>query len=108
MIKPLISEKSMIQAGVGKYTFILDSNIVKPEIAKYISQTFKVDVIAVNKLAKKGKIKKYKGRNGKRKNQIIAIVTLKNKQKIDGFEVELPKAESKSVDKLSKENNANS
>ncbi|NCO44298.1 50S ribosomal protein L23, partial [Candidatus Berkelbacteria bacterium] len=98
ILKPLISEKSMSHTSLGIYTFIIDSSMSKPEIAKQIHELFKVDVLSVRILNRKGKLKKYKKTSGKRSDRRIAMVHIDPKQKINGFEIEVP-AEEKNEDK---------
>lgn len=94
--KPLVSEKSFQAAAAGKFTFLVDTNAGKKEIADAVSQLFEVSVLTVNTTNYEGKIKRTKKGLGKRSDFKKAIVTLKKGQKIDLFEVEKEqKAESK-------------
>ena len=85
---PLISEKSFSLATNGKYSFIAPCDLDKNEAKKKIEDIFNVNVIKINSYTVKGKIKKTKGVSGKRKNIKKFLFTLKEKQKIDLFEVE--------------------
>lgn len=98
ILKPLISEKSMSHASLGIYTFIIDSTMSKPEIAKNIHELFKVTVVSVRILNRKGKSKKYKKISGKRSDRRIAMLHIDPKQKIDGFEIEVPVEEKNDTD----------
>lgn len=97
LIRPIITEKSMDEAGRGRFTFVVAKAATKPEIKKAIEGQFKVNVVSVSTLISKGK----KGRAGKRRVEVIhasfkkAIVGLKEGQRIDMFEVqsEAPKSE---------------
>lgn len=90
LIRPIITEKSMDEAGRGRFTFVVAKNATKPEIKKAIEGQFKVNVISVATLVSKGK----RGRAGKRRTEVVytpfkkAIVGLKEGQRIDMFEVQ--------------------
>ena len=100
MIKPYITEKAMIKANDGKYTFIIDKNFNKKIIATEINKIFKVDVAKVAIINRKGKVTVFKRKLGRRNDSKIAIVTLKKGQKINEFVVEEPKKEEKSKSKV--------
>ncbi len=89
LIKPVITEKSLKKAGAGWYTFIVAHDSTKPQIAQAVSQQFGVVVTSVRTMNKKGMTK----RTGKKRIEMVlspmkkALVQLKDKQKIDLFEV---------------------
>lgn len=89
VIRPIITEKSMKDAGVGKFTFQTAVFANKTEIKKAIEQEFKVHVISVATSVTKGK----KRRQGKRRTEVAisplkkAVVGLKTGEKIDLFDV---------------------
>ena len=85
---PIISEKSFSQASNGKYSFIAPTDLDKMEAKKKIEEIFNVNVIKINSYNVIGKTKKSRGFTGKRKNIKKFLFTLKEKQKIDLFEVE--------------------
>ncbi|MDP3758652.1 MAG: 50S ribosomal protein L23 [Candidatus Daviesbacteria bacterium] len=86
--RPIITEKSMNQAGLGKFTFEVVSRADKKNIKQAIEEKFKVTVISVATNIVKGKT----ARVGKRRAEITksswkkAIVGLAKGQKIDLFE----------------------
>jgi large subunit ribosomal protein L23 len=87
MIKPVFTEKSLKSAKIGKYTFWVDRAMAKNSIKAEISKLFGVTVIDIKTILNKGE----KGRNMrgvKFSTQLRkkAIVTLKDKEKIDIFE----------------------
>lgn len=84
--KPVVSEKSITQGAVSKYTFLVNSDATKPQVAASIAQLFKVVVDNVNIVNIRGKVKTYRRQKGQRANQKKAIVTLKAGQKINLFE----------------------
>jgi large subunit ribosomal protein L23 len=89
LIAPVITEKSMANAGKGKYTFKVVNEADKASIKKEIEKRFSVDVTAVTTVIVKGKMK----RSGKKRmekrtsNWKKAVVALKPGQKIDLFEL---------------------
>lgn len=85
--RPLITEKGMNIAGLGKYAFEVDIASNKIEIADAVHKIFSVDVVKVNTLRVKGKSKRM-GRypEGKTPDWKKAYVTLKAGQRIDIFE----------------------
>ena len=85
--RPLITEKGMTIAAMGKYAFEVDINSNKIEIADAVKKIFSVDVVKVNTLRVKGKSKRM-GRypEGKTPDWKKAYVTLKPGQRIDIFE----------------------
>ena len=85
--RPLITEKGMSIAALGKYAFEVDITSNKIEIADAVHKIFSVDVTKVNTLRVKGKSKRM-GRypEGKTPNWKKAYVTLKAGQRIEIFE----------------------
>ncbi len=92
--KPIISEKSMSEAALGKFTFKVAKNANKNQIRKEIEDKFKVDVVSVFTNIVKGK----RRRQGVRRVESIgsswkkAIVRLKPDQKIPAFDVAAQKS----------------
>lgn len=85
--RPLLTEKSMDMSHQGKFTFRVDRNANKIEIADAVERIFKVTVVKVNTLNVKGK-KRRVGRypEGRTSDWKKAIVTLKAGQTITMFE----------------------
>ena len=89
MIKrPIISEKSMDLTKNGLYTFEVDRNASKQQIAKIVAESFKVDVVSVKSINVKGKRKLQRSRRGYFNSSPIkkALVQVKKGQKISLFE----------------------
>lgn len=86
--KPIITEKSMKLTGTNLYTFMVDREATKPQIAKAVANQFKVDVIKVKTINVKGEIKMQ--RRVRKSYQTAgfkkALVQLKKGQKIAMFE----------------------
>lgn len=85
--RPLLTEKSVAGAGLGKYTFRVRKTANKIEIGKAVEKVFNVKVDGVNTMIVKGK-KKRLGRHpeGMTADWKKAIVTLKPGYKIEVFE----------------------
>ncbi len=91
LVKPLVTEKMTgLMERENKYGFIVNHNSNKIEIAKAIEKRFEVEVVAVNTIKYKGKLKTQftkKGRfTGKTPQFKKAIITLKEGQTLDLFE----------------------
>lgn len=87
MLKPVFTEKSLKLAKRGKYSFWVGQEIDKGQIKALIHKLFGVTVTNIQTLSRGGE----KGRNAKgRKFANLpakkAIVTLKDKEKIDLFD----------------------
>ena len=77
IIAPLITEKSMSGVAGKKYTFKVDPDATKYEIADAVKELFKVDVAKVNTVNVRGKLKRMGRYEGKTASYKKAIVTLK-------------------------------
>lgn len=84
--RPIISEKSIAQGVVNKYTFLVARTANKAQIAKAIEKLFKVKVTDVNVVNLSGKLKKFRRELGQRDARRKAIVTLKAGYRIALFE----------------------
>ncbi len=86
ILKPIFTEKSIRDAGLGK--FLVRNNVNKSQIKAAIEDLYKVNVIAVATNTTKGSVVKAtrKGRNVKTFKDKKARVTLKKGQKIEIFE----------------------
>ena len=81
--KPLITEKTTMASENGAVVFevAIDSN--KPQIKEAVEAVFGVKVKAVNTTITKGKVKRFRGQIGKRKDVKKAYVTLEEGNTID-------------------------
>lgn len=86
IIRPLITEKSTTLMAEGKYVFEVAKSANKIEIAKAISQIFKVRVASVNTINVEGKVKRMGRSVGKRSDYKKAIVKLAAGETIEFFE----------------------
>ncbi len=80
---PLVTEKSTLGSQFGQVTFIVDLLASKPEIKVAVEQLFDRKVKAVNTLRQKGKVKRFRGRVGRRSDIKKAIVTFEDGQDVD-------------------------
>lgn len=87
IIRPVITEKSMIGISSKRYTFRVAMDANKIEIAKAVEVLFGVKVAKVNTLHVKGRAKRVGRNSGYTSNWKKAIVTLKPESKtIEFFE----------------------
>ncbi|MBB43344.1 MAG: 50S ribosomal protein L23 [Rhodospirillaceae bacterium] len=80
---PIVTEKSTLGSEHNQVTFKVRIDATKPQIKLAIEQLFKVKVVAVNTLRQRGKIKRFKGRIGRRSDYKKAIVSLADGESID-------------------------
>ncbi|MBP02836.1 MAG: 50S ribosomal protein L23 [Rhodospirillaceae bacterium] len=80
---PLITEKSTLVSEFNQVMFKVAIWATKPQIKEAVESLFKVNVVAVNTLVQKGKVKRFRGQRGKRSDSKKAIVTLADGQSID-------------------------
>ena len=85
IIKPIITERSMDALQTGKYTFKVDRNANKIEIAEAIEKLFDVKVAKVNTMNCNGRTKRVGRFVGKTADWKKAIVTLKEDSKTIEF-----------------------
>tara|TARA_B100001123_G_C14572979_1_gene734997 strand:- start:88 stop:381 length:294 start_codon:yes stop_codon:yes gene_type:complete len=83
ILSPSITEKSTFLSDKNKVVFKVHTGANKKAIKKSIEKIFKVNVVKINTINSKGKIKFVRGRESKKKNYKKAIVTLKKGQSID-------------------------
>ena len=83
IITPVITEKSTNLSEQNKIVFKINRNANKKNVKKSIEKIFKVNVIKVNIINKKTRIKLTRGRKVKVTGYKKAIITLKKGQNID-------------------------
>lgn len=81
--KPLITEKATMASEFGAVVFEVDIASTKPQIKEAVEALFNVKVKAVNTSITKGKVKRFRGQPGKRKDVKKAYVTLEEGNTID-------------------------
>lgn len=84
--RPVVSEASMANMALGKYTFAVDTRANKTEIRDAVEKLFKVKVKTVNTMHVRGKQRRVGVHVGRRPDWKKAIVTLEEGQRIEFFE----------------------
>lgn len=87
--RPLITERSLEEAKKNRFSFLVDPAATKEQIKKAIEEIFKVDVVSVDTRIQKGRTQRVGIRRTVRKLTPTkkAVVTLKEGQKIDIFDL---------------------
>ncbi|MCL1816216.1 MAG: 50S ribosomal protein L23 [Clostridiales bacterium] len=85
LIRPLVTEKSMLLMEENKYCFLVNKKANKIEIRKAVEGLFNVSVLKVTTRIVKGKIKRMGRTQGKRPDTKKAIITLAAGNKIEIF-----------------------
>ena len=80
---PVITEKATMGSEYNQVTFRVPLDASKPEIRAAVEKLFEVKVNAVNTIRQRGKVKRFKGRPGKRPDYKKAIVSLAEGHSID-------------------------
>lgn len=89
IVRPIITERSIENAKLGKFTFMIAKSAHKGEIKKAIQGTFNVHVVGLVTTIVKGRSK----RSGKRRIEREvpswkkAMVQLRSGEKIDAFDI---------------------
>ena len=81
--KPIITEKATMASESGAVVFEVAIDANKPQIKEAVENLFGVKVKAVNTTITKGKVKRFRGQLGKRKDVKKAYVTLEEGNTID-------------------------
>ena len=85
IIKPIITEASMMGVAFKKYTFKVATDANKIEIAKAVEELFGVKVAKVNTTTVNGKMRRYGRFEGYKASWKKAIVTLTEDSKTIEF-----------------------
>lgn len=80
---PVVTEKSTRGSETNQVTFRVAMDATKPEIKRAVEELFKVKVKSVNTVIMPGKVKRFRGRVGRRPITKKAIVRLAEGQNID-------------------------
>lgn len=83
ILSPVITEKATLAGEHNQVTFRVANDATKPEIKTAVETLFDVKVTAVNTLNQAGKVKRFRGKPGKRSDYKKAIVSLAAGQSID-------------------------
>jgi large subunit ribosomal protein L23 len=80
---PVITEKSTQVSAHNQVVFRVAVEATKPQIKEAVEGLFGVTVVGVNTLIQKGKVKRFRGRPGRRSDMKKAFVRLAEGQQID-------------------------
>ncbi|WP_334128612.1 50S ribosomal protein L23 [Sneathiella sp.] len=83
LLAPVVTEKSTMGSEFNQVTFRVALNATKPQIREAVEKLFDVKVTNVNTNRTNGKVKRFRGRIGKRSDYKKAVVTLAEGQSID-------------------------
>ena len=87
ILRPVITEESMMGQALKKYTFKVDKKATKPEIKAAVEQLFGVKVAKVNTINVRGHLRRYGRYEGYTASWKKAVVTLTEDSKtIELFE----------------------
>ena len=81
--RPVVTEKSTALSEANKVVFDVATSATKSDVKAAVEAIFKVEVVGVNTLNRKGKTKQFRGRAVPRSDSKRAVVTLKSGQSID-------------------------
>jgi large subunit ribosomal protein L23 len=80
---PVITEKATIVSEHSQVIFRVPLTATKREVKAAVEGLFEVNVTAVNTIRVMGKLKRVRGRPGRRSDYKKAVVTLREGQRID-------------------------
>jgi len=83
LIRPVITEKSMVSSEAGKVVFMVPLSATKDSVKAAVEAIFNVKVNKVNTIKQFGKSKMFRGHMGRRSDFKKAIITLADGQNID-------------------------
>jgi large subunit ribosomal protein L23 len=83
ILSPVITEKATAASEANQVVFKVRRDATKPEIKAAIEELFKVKVVSVNTILRKGKAKTFRGIKGRQQDVKKAIVRLAEGDKID-------------------------
>ncbi len=85
ILRPVITEESMMGQALKKYTFKVDKNATKPEIKAAVEKLFGVKVEKVNTVNVRGHLRRYGRYEGYTASWKKAVVTLTEDSKTIEF-----------------------
>ena len=84
--RPVVTEKTTLQAEEGRYTFEVDLRANKHQVKEAVEKVFGVDVVSVNVVNMPGKRRRYGRHVSKPQRWKKATVKLAEGQSIEFFE----------------------
>ncbi len=88
ILRPVITEKSIMDAHNGKYAFVVKRGTKKEIIKKAVEKTFNVHVVSIKTTLVKGKSARFGSRRTEKKFSPVkkAVIIVKEGEKIGIFE----------------------
>ena len=86
LVRPVVTEQSTLLQEKGKYVFEVLPSANKVMVRQAVQQAFNVNVVSVNIVKNRGKVKRYGARRVTTRDIKKAIVTLKPGDRIQIFE----------------------
>ena len=83
ILSPVVTEKSTNLSEQNKVTFKVPFSSNKKSLKKNVEKIFKVNVVKINIINKRTRVKSIRGKNVSKKGYKKAIITLKKGQSID-------------------------
>ena len=83
LTRPIVNEKTTLLSEQGKLVFLVAPDASKTEIKKATESLFGTKVKSVNTIVQQGKVKRFRGIFGKRKDYKKAIITLEKGENIE-------------------------
>ena len=83
ILSPVITENATAASEANQVVFKVRRDATKPEIKAAIEELFKVKVVSVNTIVRKGKAKTFRGIKGRQQDVKKAIVRLAEGDRID-------------------------
>jgi large subunit ribosomal protein L23 len=83
ILSPVITEKATAASEANQVVLKVRRDATKPEIKAAIEELFKVKVVSVNTIVRKGKAKTFRGIKGRQQDVKKAIVRLSEGDRID-------------------------
>lgn len=80
---PVITEKSTEASEHNRYTFKVAVSATKQEIKRAVELAFGVKILSISTIKVKGKVKRFRGVEGRRPHYKKAVVKLAEGQSID-------------------------
>jgi large subunit ribosomal protein L23 len=86
LVRPVVTEKSTLLQEQGKYVFEVLPSANKSMVREAVERAFDVNVVSVNMLKTRGKMKRFGPRQVRTRDIKKAVVTLKAGDRIQIFE----------------------
>ena len=88
ILRPVLSEKAVVAIADSKYAFFVHPDANRTQIKDAVETVFGVDVVKINLLNQRGKIKRlgqYAGRRPERKKAIVTLAAGQRIQQLEGL-----------------------